>query len=244
MYRKLHEAHGTKFHFNIYYTCPEHGGFSLPELSDKFRDEFLAVNDWMTLSFHAKANEPCWPYSTASYEQVYTECKQVMDEIERFAGYRGAVTTLHFADCTPDGTRALYDCGVRALLGDFEVMKEGGIRLGYYLNNDEEKFFNVRYHSFWKEPETNMIYFPCDSVINTFTPEEIPGEQDLYEARYPDRAFLDLLIHEQYFYEDYENYLPDYEERIRAGILWCEKHGYVPGLVKDIIDFTAPEFRD
>lgn len=241
MYRRLHEEYGTKFHFNIYYTCPEHGGFSLPELSDKFKPEFQAVNSWMTLSFHAKANLPNWPYSNASYDQLYSECKQVMDEIERFAGYRGAVTTLHFADTSRDGTRALYDCGVRALLGDFERMKDGSKRLCYYA--DEEQFDTVRRNSFWKDPDTGMIFFSCDAVLNTFRPEEIPAALEEFDARDPDRSFMDILIHEQYFYPDYELYLPEYEQLLRTGIAWCAAHGYVPGLVKDILDFSDPALQ-
>lgn len=242
MYRRLHEQYGAKFHFNIYYTCPEHGGFSLPELSDKFKPEFQAVNDWMTLSFHARANLPDWPYSHAPYEQVYEDCSAVMDEIERFAGCRGKVTTLHFAEATPDGVRALYDCGVRALLGDFELMKDGAKRLCYYANG--EQFDTVRRHSFWKDPDTKMIFFSCDAVLNTFRAEDIPAALEEFDARDPDRAFMDILIHEQYFYPDYSAYLPEYEQLLRTGIEWCISHGYAPGLVKDIIDFNDPALQD
>ncbi len=233
MYRRLYEAYGTKFHFNIYYTCPEHGSFSLPALSDKFKDEWQSVNDWMTLSFHAKADSPIWPYQGADYQTVYDDCKAVMDEIERFAGYRGYVTTLHFADTTREGVKALYDCGVRLLLGDFSRDGEGKRKLCYYL--DEEQFETVRRNCFYRDPDTKMIFFACDTVLNTMKPEQIREELAWLNETYPDRAFVDILIHEQYFYSDYENYLPDYEARLKAGIEFCREQGYVPMLAKEII---------
>jgi len=239
MLLRLHKEYGTKFHVNTYYTCPEHGGFSMPELSEKFKSEWQSVNDWLTLSFHAYQNDPGYPYSDADRKTVYDDCKAVMDQIERFAGYRGAVTTLHFAQTTEEGVRGLYDCGVRALLGDFSFNKKGEIQLCYFASREE--FDAVRYHCFWKNPATDMIMFPCDTVLNCMPPDEIVKEMNWFDSTYPDRSFVDILIHEQYFYEDYKYHLPDYEARMRAGIEWCIAHGYVPGLVKDIIDFNDPE---
>ena len=243
LYKKLHDEYGAKFHFNIYYTCPEHGGFSLPELSDKFKSEWQSVNDWMTLSFHARADSPSWPYLNSNYEEIYDHCKTVMDEIERFAGYRGAVTTIHFAEATDECIKALYDLGLRAILGDYSLDKNGKPQICYHAT--QEQFDTVRKYSFWKNPETKMIMFPCDTVLNMHTMEKMLAEIDWFDTTYPDRSFVDLLIHEQYFYPDYVAYRPDYEQRFRSGIEWCLSHGYTPGLVKEIFDFNDPEiFED
>ncbi len=232
--RRLHEEYGTKFHINIYNECPEHGGFQLSMLSDRFKDEWLSVNDWVTLHFHAKADSPGYPYATADRKTTYTECKQVMDQIERFAGYRGAVTTLHFAETTEEGIRGLYDCGVRALLGDFSQSNAGNIRLCY--QSSREEFDTVRRFGFWKNPRTEMIMFCCDTVLNCGSLDQMKQELEWFSYQYPDRSFMDILIHEQYFYEDYHHYLPDYEKRLRTGIEWCIQHGYTPGLVKELLD--------
>ncbi len=243
LYKKLHDEYGAKFHFNIYYTCPEHGGFSLPELSDKFKSEWQSVNDWMTLSFHAKANEPSWPYRESNYGEIYEHCKAVMDEIERFAGYRGAVTTVHFAEAPDECIKALYDLGIRALLGDYSLDKKGKPQICYHAT--QEQFDTVRKYCFWKNPETKMIMFPCDTVLNMYSMEKMVEEIEWFNSTYPDRSFMDLLIHEQYFYNDFSLYLPDYEQRLRTGIEWCLSHGYVPGLVKEIFDFNDPDiFED
>lgn len=243
MYKKLHDEYGAKFHFNIYYTCPEHGGFSLPELSDKFKCEWQSVNDWMTLSFHAWANDPAWPYMNSNYDEIFSHCKAVMDEIERFAGYRGAVTTIHFAEATDECIKALYDLGIRAILGDYSLDKNGKPQICYHAT--QEQFDTVRKYCFWKNPETNMIMFPCDTVLNMYTMDKMLDEMDWFDTTYPDRSFLDILIHEQYFYTDYSHHLPDYEARLRAGIEKCLARGYVPALVKELFDFNDPEiFED
>ena len=230
---RLHVEYGTKFHLNIYNECPEHGGFDLLMLSDRFKEEWLSVNDWLTLHFHAKADEPGYPYAVADRKKTYEECKQVMDQIERFAGYRGAVTTLHYAETTEEGIRGLYDCGVRALLGDYSLSRAGNIQLCYQATKEE--FETVRKFGFWKNPRTDMIMFSCDTVLNCMGPNEIEQELEWFSYMYPDRSFMDILIHEQYFYEDYRCHLPDYEQRMRTGIEWCLKHGYTAGLVKDVL---------
>ena len=55
------------------------------------------------------------------------------------------------------------------------------------------------------------------------------------QVRYPRRGFVELLIHEQYFYEDYAAYLPDYRERVLAGVEWCVRHGYHPDAMRETL---------
>ena len=42
------------------------------------------------------------------------------------------------------------------------------------------------------------------------------------------------MIHEQYFYPDYQAYIPNYKERIFAGVQWCVDHGYKPCFSGDV----------
>ena len=232
--RRLHGEYGLAVHMNIYNECPEHGGFSLRQMPEKYRDEWLRNRDWLRLSFHARADKPDWAYTDGNARAVFEDCAEVMAQIRRFAGDVGAVTTLHWATASGASVQALYDCGVRALLGDFAYHPEnGGEYLCYGLGH--EPFEAVRKYSFWRDPSSGMIYFPCDVVLNTLLPGEIPAELDRFAARWPDRNFVDILIHEQYFYPDYVNYEPDYERRLRAGIEWCLAHGYAPGLASQVL---------
>lgn len=237
MYRRLHEEYGVKVHMNIYWESPEYGDFTLADFPDRYRQEWLDNRDWLHLSFHARADQPGWPYLKAGYQQVYDDCSLVMDEIRRFAGEAGPVTTLHFAEANSEGIRALYDCGIRVLLGDYAEDKDGNPAICYSAT--KEQYNAVRQHCFWRDPETRMIFCPCDKVLNTGTLESVRASMDEFAARWPGRAFVDILIHEQYFYKDYAAHEPDYEQRIRAGIEWCMEQGYEPGFIDEII---RPEF--
>jgi hypothetical protein len=233
MYRDIHREHGTKVHMNIYYECP---GFDLTQMPDRWKDEWRANAHWLRLSFHARANDPEKPYEFSGYDEMYRDCTLVQREILRFAGPEVLVpvTTLHYCEATTDGIRALYDCGIRALLGDFALDEEGNPAICYSF--DRERWAAVRRDVFFRDEQTGMIFFPCDIVLNCFTPEQIGPELTRMARLYPDRDFIDILIHEQYFYPDYVNYLPDYRQRVEAGICWCEENGYRPAFVTDMID--------
>ena len=233
MFREFHEKYGTKIHFNLFF---ERGNFNLTMVPDRFRDEWAQNADWIHLSFHSKAEFPNWPYRDASPEEVAADCRQVHDEILRFAGPEvlSETTTLHFAAATPDGVRALRDCGVKILLGDFSFNTEGKRWLHYYCTDDQ--FDLVREKCFVKDSDTDMIFCCCDIVLDCFTPETVGPELDRMAALWPDRDFVDLLIHEQYFYPDYHNHRPFYRELVETGINWCRNAGYEPVLVADIVD--------
>lgn len=235
MYRRLHEEYGAKFHFNLFYETPLCGGFDLSQFPNKYKDEWLSIRDWLTLSFHARADSPADPYKNSSYDEVYNDCKQVMDEIERFAGYRGYVTTLHYCEATEEGMRALYDCGVRVMLGCFELRPDGKHVICYSVSR--EQFDTVRESCFWREPKSGILLFATDVVLNNHPPHEIVAKLERAAEDYPDRNFVDMLMHEQLYYKDVPGHvhLPDYEQRIRAGIEWCLAHGYKPGLVSELI---------
>ena len=52
MYRDIHEQYGTKVHINIYYECPENGGFTLREFPDRYQPEWERNADWLRLSLY------------------------------------------------------------------------------------------------------------------------------------------------------------------------------------------------
>ena len=234
MHRELHEKYGTKTHFNLFFQS-EDGGFNLTQMPDKYKAEWAANADWIRLSFHSKAEFPDWPYLTAGYDEVYRDCQQVHNEILRFAGPEvlGPVTTIHYAELTREGARALKDLGIEMLLGDFSYNSEGERYLDYYL--DAEQFEQVRTHCFYRDEESDMQFCCCDIVLDCFNPEAIGPELDRQAALYPNRRFIDILIHEQYFYPDYKNHRPYYRQLIETGIEWCMAQGYEPAHVVDMI---------
>lgn len=237
LYRDVHNEFGTKIHMNIYHDCPEHGGFSLEDMPDKYKSEFIANSDWLKMSFHAARNLPDKIYGNASYEQVRDDMKQMYEQVVRFAGEETLsrdVTTLHWCSATKYGTRAMRSMGIRAMtVGTHE--EEFGYDINMHLTDEQSA--NIRRYAAIKDHAEDVICV-CNGPecnLNTDKLEDIPKKLDAREKRSPLRRFVDLIIHEEFFYPDYVNYLPDYRERVYAGVRWCHEHGYHPAFYKDVL---------
>jgi len=238
--KTMHDRYQTKFHVNIYYECPEFGGFNLTELPDKYKPEWKANSDWLRLSFHANANLPDKPYVHATYEQMKFENDRVTEQILRFAGeeaFAGPVTTVHFGDATVESVRALRDSGIRAMVGTFNYADPTGTSIRYYLNAEQCAIMNT--YGFWYDKAEDMVFFKYGGGGNTQH-----GELNTLHAGYtrfcqehPLYTFREFCLHEQYFYPHYPRYKKDYYERFDTAIRWAVENGYEPSFVADLIDF-------
>jgi len=214
MYKRLHEKYGLKVQLNLFYEMKD---FCLSQMTDKYKEEWRINSDWLKLSFHSRL-ENAYPYQYSGYDEVYTDCKNVHNEILRFAAAEslGKTTTVHCCRATDDGLRALKDNGVLGLLGlygneikprsSYQSTPEEGdrIRLGDVVYTD------------------GVAYAGIDIILNLFSKEEILSQLDAQR----DRDFVKIMIHEQYFYPDYKNYQEDFEEKISAAFAFLKKNGF------------------
>ena len=237
--KKIHDKHGSKFHINIYYETPHFGGFKLSEMTDRYKDEWKANADWLCLSFHANADHPDRPYAHASYEQVYFEAERIHKEILRFAGeeaFSNDVTSVHWGDCSIDGARALRDLGYRAFVSAYEKT-ESGIDIRMYLNSEECEILGK--YGFYYDKEEGVIHYKYNGNIQHISPEEIIKQFDGLLIERPNFLYMDIGLHEQYFYPDYPGiaHQPDYFEKFDACAKWCKEHGYLPMFVNEVLEF-------
>jgi hypothetical protein len=230
--KEVHETYGTKIHLNIYYQTE---GFNLSRMTTKFRNEWRENAGWLRLSFHALQNDPDVPYIHAGYEQVKTDCDLVREQIRRFAGNElmGPVTTLHWGEATVEGCRALRDSGYTALAGYFsEEVGDGEYPVSYYL--DKEKRQHVSKRSIWKDNREGIIFSKIAIVINNQDLDRIIPYLDDYKEAY-NPGFMDLMIHEQYFYPFYKDYQPDYRQKVLTAVKWASDNGYKPAFLSECI---------
>lgn len=239
--KKIHDAYGSKFHVNIYYETPMFGGFNLTDMTDKYKDEWKANSDWLRLSFHANADKPDRPYAHVSYEQMRFEAERVHKEILRFAGkeaFAGTVTTVHWGDCSVEGARALRDLGYRAFVSVYDKTTRGtDIRM--YL--DSEKCEILRKYGFYYDKDEDVCHFKYNASVQHIRPEEIEAQFDANTIEHPDFLFMDICLHEQYFYPDYppHTHQPNYLEKFERSAKWCQEHGYKPMFMDEILEFNT-----
>lgn len=229
--KQVHETHGSKVHINIFY---ETDGFNLSQMTDKFKPEWIANANWLQLSFHANAELPDNPYIHSGYDQVKKECSAVMEQIRRFAGDEQAssITTLHWGEVPVEVCRALLDCGYTGQLCDFNV-DDNLSPCSYYLDVTQRRHMQKRF--LWRDNKEGITFIKSSIILDTKKLPEIIPYLDRYEKESRKPPYVDLLVHEQYFYDYYHNYQPDYRTKVLTAVQWAVDNGYTPAFLKECI---------
>ena len=228
LYKRLHEKYGLKVQLNLFY---EMDGFDLSMMTDRYRDEWLEISDWLKMSFHSR-KENVKPYQTSGFDEVREDCGIVHDEIERFASPESLAktTTLHYCLATHDGIAALRGCGVCGLVGLYG--NHTSPKASYQNTPDECAVLR----NGQLVVSDGMTYAAIDVVLNSYTRAEIL-EQLMYMT---DRDHVHVMIHEQYFYPDYPRYQPDFEEKLDATFAFLTSNGFKSAFFEEIIGKKTP----
>jgi hypothetical protein len=231
--KDVHDQYGTCVHINLFYQSQS--GFNLSEMTDKFKSEFILNSSWLHFTFHAFQEFPDKPYRNASYDKVKKDYQLVTNEIMRFAGKEvlSNCTTLHWGEANVYGIRALRSMGINSLACYFTFDQDNHTVVSYYLSNDQVHHAADR--DFWVDNQENIIFVKLDAVLDKIPADQI--EKHFNElAMHPHQSgFIETVIHEQYFYSSYENYEPDYRERVLNLAKWLNGHGYEPAFLSDVI---------
>ena len=224
VYKRLHERYGVLVQLNLFY---EMENFTLSEMTDKYASEWEACSEWLKLSFHSRL-ENVSPYELSEYSEVHDDAEAVMREILRFAGRRSLAdtTTVHYCRTTIDGAKALADLGVRGLLGLYGTPDEP--RRSYSISEDAAERARAG-ETVWVD---GMAHASIDLIINCVGIDGITPALDKLMGR----NRVSLMIHEQYFYPDYERYQPDFEEKLALAFSYMNDAGYKSCFFENIID--------
>ena len=221
VYKRLHEKFGVKVQLNLFY---ETEGFTLSQMTEKYKSEWEANADWLKLSFHSREYESR-TYGEDGYSTLFDDASVVNAEIVRFAGERSLAktTTIHFCKCSDEGQRALADCGYLGLLGLYGTDEQP--RISYGL--DEGACYRLRRGE--GVTANGIRYFGIDVVLNAFSIAEILEKlQGL-----SDRTQIRVMIHEQFFYPHYRLYQPEFEEKLSATLQWLTNRGFVSAFAEE-----------
>lgn len=223
MYRRFHEKYGLKVQLNLFYRDES---FDLSQMTDRYRDEWAHNADWLKLSFHSDY-ENVKPYEFSSYDEVYRDCRAVHREIVRFASPAALAetTTIHYCLTTPEGLDALRDNGLRGLLGLYGDKQHPRTSYGC----DEEEATRIREGEMIARD--GVVYAPIDMVINGFDTQRAIATL----APMTVRQRLWIMIHEQYFYPDYQWYQPEFEQKLDAVFSLLTDKGYVSHFYEELL---------
>ena len=242
VYKKAHDLYGVCVHLNLFYQTPAvHPNFSvvredfnLSMMTGKFKDEWIANSDWLKLNFHSLQEKPDKPYEFTDYDTIYNDCKNIQEEIIRFAGEQtlSDETTVHWGECSKEGILALRDRGIKSLAGYF-TFNEGETFVSYFY--PKELVAHIEDRDFWFDNELDVFFGKIDFVLNT---REVKNDYisllDDLKTKPTRCGYIDLMIHEQYYYEDYCNYIPTFEKIIVESSKWLKENGYKPAFLGDL----------
>lgn len=242
LYKRAHDLYGAKVHLNLFYETDDMHSFrqkseyfNLSMMTDKFKKEFEQNSDWLRLSFHARSEFPDKPYRHTSPLRIEEDAKLINSEIIRFAGEKtlSKVTTVHWGEATRECTVALRKLRYRSLAGYFEHTGSGKPLVSYYYPDD--LIDHVGQRDFWMNTEDDILHARIDLVLNTVKYGDlIPRLEEIKAA--PHRAgYLELMIHEQYFYPEYSCHIPEFESLVVSAAKWAAKNGYSGEFFSDII---------
>lgn len=234
--KKAHDLYGAQVHINLFYEynnlamrCfqKHRDYFNLSMMTDKFKNEFMHHSDWLHFSFHARSEFPDKPYENTLYNRIDSDIKLVRSEIERFAGcsISPPVTTLHWGASNETGVRALRANGYKLLNGEFDESPDGKSFVSYHYPAEFTR--HIRQRDFWKDNNLDIIFSKYDIVLNKFKQtDKMLTELKKIKSNPHTGGFMELLTHEQYYYDDYQSYIPEYSNIVLAACKFLTESGY------------------
>lgn len=115
--KEAHEKYGVKTQLNLFYKTSFWYGndeFSLSDMTDTYKKEFMEASHWLKMGFHSKEEWPDYPFINADYELVDEVFKLIYNEVCRFAGEASFAKAVvpHWLPVSKEGIRALSDNGI------------------------------------------------------------------------------------------------------------------------------------
>ncbi len=244
VYKEAHDKYDISVQLNVLYEYSDNKYFSksreyfnLSMMTDKFKEEWKANASWLRLSFHAKNEFPNKPYEHTNMTQITEDAKQIYREVIRFAGEETLCidsTTIHWGECTPDGMRGMRNLGMKGVFGYFNLQENGETSVSYYYPTELVEHLHGR--DFWMDTREDILCGKIDTVLNFYrNAKDAIAVLEAIKADYHIGGCLEMMIHEQYFYEDFALYIPEYKNIILEACKWAKENGYKPYFMADVM---------
>jgi superoxide dismutase len=87
----------------------------------------------------------------------------------------------------------------------------------------------------WRDNKEGITFIKSSIIIDTKKSAQVIPYLDQYEKESRKPPYVDLLVHEQYFYDYYHNYQPDYCAKVMMAVKWAKDNGYTPAFISECI---------
>ncbi|MBQ6472090.1 MAG: hypothetical protein IJJ33_08915 [Victivallales bacterium] len=126
--KRLHDLYGLKVALNCFYSNDHANGFSMSEVPDIWKQEFIDNSDWLKFTLHAPSEFPDRPWIESNAEVLVKYFNLLKKEVTRWAGEESyaAPNILHWGNIHPTVAQALFECGCRAYTGSMIPCVMGG----------------------------------------------------------------------------------------------------------------------
>lgn len=94
---------------------------------------------------------------------------------------------------------------------------------------------HINKRTIWRDNKEDIIFFRSAIILDCHALDDIPTFLDEFQADPHRSGFVDLLIHEQYFYQDYVNHQTDYRQKVLAAVKWAQSRGYEPAFLEECV---------
>ena len=134
--KNIHDKYGLKVTLNCFYYNDHDKSFSLDQMPDIWKQEFIDNSHWLKFSFHAKSEFPDRPYLESSPKEFGKDWDMVQNEIERFAGKESYIAPdiIHWGNIHPTVAQEYVKRGCKSNKTSMRPMVMGGPSLADRMN--------------------------------------------------------------------------------------------------------------
>lgn len=256
-YKRIHDLYGTVFDLSLFYRIDANTAFSVPltsefeseigwtlsEMTDKFKSEFIANSSWIKFGFHSYSYDIRYNEPSGIARDAGQDYSLVRQEVYRFAGsssWNHECNKLHWYSADKTRTQQIVDQGVKIMICN---AMHAGTFVPYHFNKymKNELFRNGTYYDI----EMDCLFVIGAGVVERIrglVPHGVEPPMGMYDYLnkfstyqnpkwYKTCEYLSFETHEVWFCSD-AGVVPEYEEIAR----WCYDNGYTPKFItKDLM---------
>ncbi|NMA21479.1 MAG: hypothetical protein GX927_12960 [Lentisphaerae bacterium] len=254
--KEIHQRWGFKLTLNCFYHNA-HQEFTLDQMPDCYKQEFIDQSDWLKFSFHSRSEFPDRPYEEVAFEDFCADYDLVRDHLIRICGeeYLIAPINVHWGalqpSCAEEFIRRGSPCSTctmrpfvsggpssAARLGkksdiaavqQSSALTQGAAFGAEYFHRPEEDSYLLRERKYYNF-ELGVFIARGAICCNLVPLEETPARLKNYFALADETGneVFGAASHEQYSFPYYNNYLPDHLDRIELTVKMLVEYGCKP----------------